>query len=47
MSKSYIANLEKNKKNKDTYIDIIDQYQIYNVTREDKNNNLNKIINFI
>ena len=45
MSKSYIANLEKNKKNKDTYIDIIDQYQIYNVTREDKNNNLNKIIN--
>ena len=34
MSKSYIANLEKNKKNKDTYIDIIDQYQIYNVTRD-------------
>ena len=45
MNESYKVNLEKNKKNKDLYIDIIDQYQIYKVRREDKNNHLNKIIN--
>ena len=45
MNESHKVNLEKNKKNKDLYIDIIDQYQIYKVRREDKNNHLNKIIN--
>lgn len=45
MKASYEKNLEKNKKNKNTYIDIIDQYQLFNTTGENKNNNLNQVIN--
>ena len=45
MNDSFKINLEKNKKNKDTYINIIDQYQLYNTKGENKNNNLNQIIN--
>ena len=45
MNNYYKINLEKNKKNKDTYINIIDQYQLYNTNGENKNNNLNQIIN--
>ena len=45
MNDSFKINLEKNKKNKDTYINIIDQYQLYNTNGENKNNNLNQTIN--
>ena len=45
MNNTYKENLQKNKKNKDTYINMIDQYQLYNETGVNKNNDLNKKIN--
>ena len=45
LNKSYKINLEKNKKNKNIYINLIEQYKLYNNNDENKNNNLNQIIN--
>ena len=45
LNNSYKSTLEKNKKGKNIYINMIDQYQLYNNKGDNKYYNLNQIIN--